>query len=172
MTIKFICSCGKHLKARDEMAARRSICPRCGSPVGIPSLKPTHAGTEAGPLSPMDRLRHARERKPLPAPVSAPALEPVQATAPRPADPRLVRLISSKGIRQPSLTVRHLEKHWYECLYYPLRAWRLCLGLSILMTLLSAGVALFLPHMLAEAPTDPAALMAFHLTWLLMPVLI
>ena len=25
MSIKFVCSCGKHLRARDEMAARHSI---------------------------------------------------------------------------------------------------------------------------------------------------
>ncbi|HEY7307870.1 MAG TPA: hypothetical protein VH643_00785 [Gemmataceae bacterium] len=48
MSIKFICSCGKHLRARDEMAARRSMCPRCGAPVGIPSLQPTHGGTTVG----------------------------------------------------------------------------------------------------------------------------
>src|SRR6059036_1063667 len=145
MAIKFICTCGKHLRARDEMAARRSVCPRCGSPVGIPGLKPTQRGTEAAPLSPIQRLRHARERKPLP--TATPALPPESPPpARRPADPRLVHLLSSRGMRQPHLTGRHLEEHWYECLVYPLRAWRLCLGLALFLTLLSAAVSLFMPR--------------------------
>src|SRR5262245_49323274 len=68
MTIKFICTCGKHLKARDEMAARRSACPRCGAPVGVPSLKPTHTGTVAAPMTPLERLRRTREKKSDPEP--------------------------------------------------------------------------------------------------------
>ncbi|HTU21712.1 MAG TPA: hypothetical protein VMG10_26985, partial [Gemmataceae bacterium] len=62
MSIKFVCSCGKHLRARDEMAARRSMCPRCGAPVGVPSLQPTHAGTMAAPLTPQERRRLNRHK--------------------------------------------------------------------------------------------------------------
>jgi hypothetical protein len=155
MTIKFICTCGKHLRARDEMASRRSVCPRCGSPVGIPSLKPTHPGTTAAPMTPLERLRHARHRAPLPAATPAPQEEIAKPPAPRRVDPRLVRLLSSRGIRRPELTGRHLEKNWNECLVYPLRAWRLCLGLALLLTLLSAGFAVFLPRLLAEPTSDP-----------------
>jgi hypothetical protein len=57
MSIRFICTCGKHLRARDEMAARRSVCPRCGQPVGIPSPHANQRGTSAGPLSPEERQR-------------------------------------------------------------------------------------------------------------------
>jgi hypothetical protein len=64
MAIKFFCKCGKHLKARDEMAGRRSMCPRCGSPVGIPSLTTTHSGAPLGPMSLQDRLRFWRNRLP------------------------------------------------------------------------------------------------------------
>jgi len=60
MSIKFVCSCGKRLRARDEMAARRSMCPRCGAPVGFPSLRPTHSGTVAAPLTPQERRRLRR----------------------------------------------------------------------------------------------------------------
>src|SRR2546423_851321 len=102
MTIKFICTCGKHLRARDEMAARRSVCPRCGSPVGIPSLKPTHPGTAAAPMTPLERIRHARHRAPLPGPPdAATAPEPAVPAAPRPPDPRLVRLLTTRGVRRP-----------------------------------------------------------------------
>jgi hypothetical protein len=64
MAIKFFCKCGKKLKARDEMAGRRSMCPRCGSPVGIPSLTPTYPGARLGPMSLKDRLQFWRTRLP------------------------------------------------------------------------------------------------------------
>lgn len=59
MAIKFVCSCGKRLRARDDMAARRSACPRCGAPVGIPSQQPSVRGAPLGPMSPAQRV-HAR----------------------------------------------------------------------------------------------------------------
>jgi hypothetical protein len=154
MTIKFVCTCGKHLKARDEMAARRSVCPRCGSPVGIPSLKPTHAGTMAPPLTPPERMRLARQRAPMASPATAPAADSPPKTPARRLDSRLVHLLSTRTVRRPDLTGRHLEKHWYQCLAYPLRAWRLCTGLTLFLTVLSAGIALVLPHLLAEPQSD------------------
>src|SRR5919198_406987 len=69
MAIKFICGCGKHLRARDEMAARRSVCPACGSPVGIPSLQPTCPGATLGPMTPAERRKLARQRGPSAPPV-------------------------------------------------------------------------------------------------------
>jgi hypothetical protein len=165
MTIKFICTCGKHLKARDEMAARRSVCPRCGSPVGIPSLKPTHAGTVAAPMSPLERIQYARNRPLAPAATPSPSQDKPQPPAPRRGDPRLVRLLSTRGTRRTDLTGRHLEKHWCECLLYPLRACHLCFGLALIMMLLSALGALSLPHLFAETPTDPRLLALFYLTW-------
>src|SRR5687767_14255037 len=44
MTLRFTCTCGKRLRARDEMASRRSMCPACGRPVGVPPLRPHHPG--------------------------------------------------------------------------------------------------------------------------------
>jgi hypothetical protein len=60
MSIRFICTCGKHLKARDEMAARRSVCPRCRRPVGVPSPEASQRGAPAGPLTPAERRERAR----------------------------------------------------------------------------------------------------------------
>ena len=77
MSIKFVCSCGKHLRARDEMAARRSMCPRCGAPVGVPSLRPTHAGTQAAPLTPQERRRLNRHKSVGWAESSRPTMRPV-----------------------------------------------------------------------------------------------
>src|SRR5260370_40177242 len=60
MSIKFVCPCGKRLKARDDMAARRIMCPRCGNPVGVPSLDPNRPT----PMTPAERLR-AHARRPI-----------------------------------------------------------------------------------------------------------
>ncbi len=171
MTIKFICSCGKHLKARDNMAARRSVCPRCGSPVGIPSLKPTHAGTVAAPMTPAERQRRTRER--AAASVSGPSpADAVISEAPRPLDTRLVRLVSARGPRQPNPPGRILEQHWHECLLYPLRAWHLYFGAALLMSVLSAVMVALLPRFLAEPPADPLMLRMFHLMCVLLLVLL
>ena len=70
MSIKFVCSCGKHLRARDEMAARRSVCPRCGSPVGIPSKQAADTNVTAKPLTPAERLQ-GRVKSPVTGPISA-----------------------------------------------------------------------------------------------------
>jgi hypothetical protein len=59
MSIKFVCPCGKRLKARDDMAGRRIMCPRCGNPVGVPSLDPD----KPTPMTPAERLR-AKARRP------------------------------------------------------------------------------------------------------------
>src|SRR6266446_4913138 len=128
MTIKFICSCGKHLKARDEMAARRSVCPRCGEPVGIPSQQPAAPGAPPGPMTPQERRRLARQRVPPPdddipqrdSPRTAAAVPAAERTDPglgaRPPQP-----LKPETVRQPvppKRTQRRyewpLEKHWYQ----------------------------------------------------------
>jgi hypothetical protein len=83
MVIKFVCRCGKHLKARDEMAARRSMCPACGAPVGVPSLCPTTRGAPAGPLSREEIRARAWTEPSLPTDSLAPDL--TEASTPPPA---------------------------------------------------------------------------------------
>src|SRR5260370_3706922 len=159
------------------MASRRSVCPRCGSPVGIPSIKPTHPGTLAGPMTKKERLRHARQNAPPAGQGAGPDTRRAdfqsapQATGPT-IDSRLVQLLSSRGVRRRQSTGRHLEKHWYQCLWYPLRAWALCLGLAEFLTLLSSGVAVVLPHWLVEPPSDPVSLNAIRLACVVLPILI
>jgi hypothetical protein len=179
MTIKFICSCGKHLKARDEMAARRSVCPRCGSPVGVPSLKPTHPGTDAAPMTPQERLRHARENKlqsqpfpdnasfssgpPIPVNTSITTQwdrvvqlnpprrdQPVVLSTPRGVNPDLVTVVSSKRTRRQDLQTRQLERHWSECLVYPFRVWKWFFGLALLLTISTVAALFSIPEMAAE----------------------
>jgi hypothetical protein len=47
-----------------------------------------------------------------------------------------------------------LEAHWYQCLWYPFRAWPLVLGLAAAMSLLTALAALILPHLLTDMEWD------------------
>src|SRR5438445_5178670 len=162
MSIKFICSCGKHLRARDEMAGRRSVCPQCGMPVGIPLLNATHPGAATGHMTPAERLRHqSRLRKvdkgfPSPAIPSteharqpqdpAPAADRLISLSeelfPRPLDPALVRLVGS-----PKERPWQLETRWYQCLLYPLRAWWLILPMAGALSLVTGGTQLLLPEL-------------------------
>jgi len=55
MPIHFVCSCGKHLKARRRLAGWISFCPACGEHVVIPTGKATHSGI-AGIVKPAPAL--------------------------------------------------------------------------------------------------------------------
>jgi hypothetical protein len=145
------------------MASRRVVCPRCHYLVGVPALQPTLAGG-LGPMSPGERVRHALNRANLPQ-GSAAATLPLPATLPKVVEPRLVRLLSRKKERPLDPIERHLEEHWYQCLEYPLRAWPLCLGLAVIMTLLSAGIAAWLPSVLAEPPAGAWARALLRGAW-------
>ena len=158
MTIKFICTCGKHLRARDEMAMRRSICPRCGAPVGIPSLQPTHREATLGPMTPAERMRARRNAAasgslPHDAAAAGTALDangrPVGSPLHPGGEDPLRHMLREHvvGLVLPRARVpRQLEKHWYECLLYPLRAGGLVLGLAVALTALSGGTLLVLPE--------------------------
>jgi hypothetical protein len=120
------------------MAARRSICPRCGAPVGIPSLQPTHPGTMAAPMTPQERRRLRRGKKPdtddaltVPLSVFSPPTPEIQ---PPPPPRRKIRF------------ARQLEAHWYECLAYPFRGFRLLSAFSVMLTLLSGCAVLLMPE--------------------------
>jgi hypothetical protein len=160
MTIKFMCSCGKRLRARDEMARRRSICPRCGKPVGIPSLQPLHPDAAAAPLTPAERLRLAAQRKAAPiaetaiAPPPRSAAPPVAAAIPRDRlGTVILALLLGRRTRTPPAD-RPLETHWYQCLLYPFHDWRLWVGPAVLLALAISPGLLLLPRLLADAPAD------------------
>jgi hypothetical protein len=143
VSIKFFCSCGQSLRARDEMASRRCRCPRCGNPVGVPSLRPTHAGTQAAPMTPEERYRLRRGRSVGWAESSRPtsgdrvgledSAHPTTTDLPPPKPPR----------RTPKLRQRRqLEQHWYQCLAYPFLNWKLLLFLAFLLSVTMVGVLL------------------------------
>jgi hypothetical protein len=193
MSIKFICSCGKRLRARDDMATRRSVCPRCGNPVGIPSLQPTHRGAGAGPMSPAERLRtrwYAPTAGALPVaglPTEAPAgaaPDPpgqrpgnpsgagLEGASHQPVDASQVRLVVAREPR-PSRWRRYpLEAHWSECLFYPFLAWRLLLLLALALTVLTGCTALLVPEVLRwQTPSEPWSLLLLA-PWLLVPLFV
>ncbi len=169
MTIKFVCGCGKHLRARDDMARMRVRCPGCAAFVGVPSLEPAVAGGQRA-MTPQERVRHARDNPPSPEAVAAETLLHEMLAGPKPAG-RRVRLHSAKSPR-PRAT-RRLEQHWYEFLSYPLSAWRLCLALAIGLTILSAGLLVWLPTRLnATEPADDWGARAFYLNILVITLLL
>lgn len=141
MSIKFICSCGKHLRAREDMASRRSMCPRCGAPIGVPSLRPTHAGTLAAPMTPQERRRLQRLGKPSDALADEPA---ATLTADLPSfEPPAVSVKQPLSVRLP----RQLETDWLECLAYPFFNGRLLLTLACMLTFLSGAIVLLIPQL-------------------------
>ena len=51
MSIPVVCKCGKRLRAKDEFAGKRTVCPECGQPLtvpGLPTVEQTTARTTQG----------------------------------------------------------------------------------------------------------------------------
>jgi hypothetical protein len=174
MSIKFTCSCGKRLRAPDDMGNKRTVCPRCGNPVGIPS----HTGAKAA-MTPAERVRHQLTRKPLRASeetftaVPAPTdfqpspmqrFDPsVSLVPPQPLDPDVVRDVPPpRKARAARLRRRRaIETHWHESLLYPLLAWLPVLSLSCFLTVLSAATPSVVPEMIGNGVSPLCALPLF-----------
>ena len=173
VSIKFVCSCGKHLRARDEMAARRSVCPRCGNPVGIPSLRPTHASAPLGPLSPEETRQRTRELAPPADPVRH-LSENVTVPAPRPLDPSVVRVVVGRSSPRQLLAGegRKPQTRWYHCLLIPVRVWLLLFGLAAALAGLTGGTVFWLPNALEDLRMLPLWLVLLGSLSLLVPFLV
>src|SRR5262249_6467398 len=152
MSIKFVCSCGKRMRARDEMAGRRSVCPRCGNPVGIPSLQANHPSSNRLPMSPAERI--ARQTRSHLAPVDG-AGGQLLIVPPRSESEILDAVVDRRTAEfwksHPDAAVLpkgrparrgQMGTAWYHCLLYPVRAWPLVLGLAVSLSILGV-VALF-----------------------------
>jgi hypothetical protein len=138
MAIKFYCSCGKHLRAREAMAGRRSQCPACGQPVGIPTLEPTHRGAPAPHLSLAERQKQSSLGL---------ADFPVYPLSPAEAEATLEKAQPGRAQRKPRpRRVLALETRWYQCLAFPFYAWPLLGPLALALTVLTVLGAAAYPH--------------------------
>lgn len=165
MSIKFICSCGKHLRARDEMAARRSMCPRCGAPVGIPSMRPTHAGTMAAPLTPQER-RRLRLEQPMAESESFATEESTRTIPIRPHSPFDQPPKPKPKVRRR----RQLEQHWYQCLAYPFLNWSALVRLSLILSVWIVGIILAIPKLPAFSLMSSEAVLPW--SFLVLPLML
>jgi hypothetical protein len=163
MKITFVCRCGKRLRAREELARRRIMCPSCGSPVGVPSLDPTHRDGRKGFMTPEEiSRRRGRVDPEAEAPAAEAAVGPIQVWVRRrhhnpdleperqwkPLDSPLVCKTDAAGkLRHRRRRQWELETHWQQCLLYPLRASKLVLGLAFLLTCLTFVAASLLPRL-------------------------
>jgi hypothetical protein len=199
MAIKFFCKCGKKLKARDEMAGRRSMCPRCGSPVGIPSANPTQDGTKLGPMTVKDRLQFWKthlpseaipksllpdepkesvgrdpdalgEHAPNPMSTKPPASPPKPPYFDAPLNRSLIRQVLKSCRSISAPRERRLETHWYQCLLYPFRAWPLVFGLSGALAICAGLTALI--HRQTQQSTQGIATIMVYAMWASVPLLI
>jgi len=106
MPIKFRCTCGKVLAARDEHAGRRAKCPTCGAVVEVP--KKSEARPASAPAAP----------RPAPAPSAAarPAAAPAGKVAPPPkavAPPPRVNILIPTALK-PKFQRPGLPSCWIE----------------------------------------------------------
>ncbi len=137
MSIKFVCSCGKHLRARDGMASRRIVCPRCGQPVGVPS----GPGAIAAPRPPAECERRVAGQE-------TDARDPVGA----------LTLALLHSLRSPAgRRAAAAETRWYDFLRHPLREMPLWAGPAALLTVVSAVGLLLGPEMVAKGADGGAA---------------
>jgi hypothetical protein len=148
------------LRARDEMARRRSICPRCGQPVGIPARESTYPGTAAVPLTPTERVRLAGQRG-----TAAPPASSAPASRDQVGVLMLALLTGRRAERRKA--ERTLETRWYDYLVYPFHDWQVWMGPALLLAWLTVAVLLLAPRLFAEPPESPTARWALGLTCVL-----
>jgi hypothetical protein len=75
VSITFTCLCGKRLKARESSAGKRTQCPQCGEPVGIPEssapVAPPSSRKEAADAA--TTAARVAQAQPIPASILAPS---------------------------------------------------------------------------------------------------
>lgn len=135
------------------------MCPRCGSPVGIPSLQPTHRDAPAGPVTYTERLRSPTpfgapaEREPeIEQAPAAPEMPAVDAT---PGSKRVRRLVlddrelfrsAPRRTEQPAKKPQRKPRREWPSL--PFVTWYSVVFLGFMMAGMSAGAILAVPRLL------------------------
>ncbi len=157
MGIKFTCACGKRLRVAESMAAHRIMCPRCGSPVGVPSLRPTHAGTEASVMTPEERRRLAHLRARRAGVQTTGDADTAVAAAPPAGPPDLENAVRLRSPRPVEVGGGERQKRrprrrrgtagWYDCAAYPFRAWPLLVSLAAALTTVTGAGVLLVPQL-------------------------
>ncbi len=167
MAITFVCPCGKHLRARDELASRRILCPGCDSPVTVPALDAPVSETENGPAPVRNRPRVERPN----AEPTGPIFFLVRSSR---GDPNRVsdgtwvplddkhKLPSAEHARRRRGQARrqivwHLETNWLQCLLYPFRAWPLVVGLGAGLGMFASQAATYLAQLSERMAEDGAS---------------
>src|SRR4051794_39394154 len=92
MPIEVSCSCGKRLRARDDLAGKRAKCPGCGQMLTISAPPPPPAVEEEPDLY---GFADAPAEEPNPRPVARTAVAPVAAAA-RPGTTMATRPVTAK----------------------------------------------------------------------------
>jgi len=59
-----------------------------------------------------------------------------------------------RQVRHRRWGLKEMERRWYHCLFYPIGAWPLVLGLAIVLTAWSGGSVLALPGLLSEVRAE------------------
>ncbi len=159
MAIKFICGCGKHLRAREDQASLRTLCPACGNWVGVPSLQSSQRGAAAGPMTPEERRRARRTAAltELPPETISPIspFAPEVAKQPNPAGPKLdvsIELIKPRKLRLSRLRRDTSESPGLDTVAYLIRRSPALFGLSLALMAFCGGSVLVLPHVREAAP--------------------
>jgi hypothetical protein len=166
MTIKFVCGCGKRLRAGDHMASRRMACPRCGKPVGIPAAGQIVAPTYIDPYALPTHL----ERKV--SDPNEPGWQPNEAAAQAAAElsDRLRRLGQEAFDREVAASPRARRKRlarlprfrhtwdpgtrWYHCLVFPAAVWGRMLVLGGILGLFAVSIPLEVQRLLIRDETQ------------------
>lgn len=175
MSIRFACKCGKHLRAGDTMAGRRTLCPKCGALLSIPKQEDEAASGAAiprlkSPVPPRTDAPEGASSEPDDAEELGPILIHVRRRNDK--DPNRFRgsvwmpLDPDHGpppekLPQPVRQYRRrynwqLEKHWFQCLAYPFRAWRVLTALAIVQTGLIVWAVSLIPRVtVGIEPVEP-----------------
>jgi hypothetical protein len=189
MSIRFACKCGKHLRAGDTMAGRHTLCPKCGALVAIPTAEQAAAGAalpravpsandtasktpdtssadhddaeEIGPVLVRVRRRNDADPNQFRKSIWMP-LDPERG-------PPVEKMPKPKRVSARRRYVWQLEKHWYQSLGYPFRAWQALTALGLAQAAFLVWTANLIPRINgAGQPAPGIEIAVFSLTALLL----
>ena len=169
MTIKFVCSCGKHLRARDHLAARRLACPRCGAPVGVPPSAQPFVDPMALPAKSVPKISDANEpgweSNEAAARAAAELSERFRKLGQEEFSKQVASSSRSKRARLAARLPRFRQTwdpgtRWFHCLIFPAAAWGRMLLLGLALAIFALAIPLQVQRLLVPDGSDPASHLA------------